>query len=69
MLLIWDNLKGHHTPKMILWLFEQGVMPLYTPVAGSWLNMAESIQRILVRRALEGQDHNHLPKSLPGLSQ
>ncbi|THF70313.1 hypothetical protein E7T06_07510, partial [Deinococcus sp. Arct2-2] len=33
----------------------QGIMPLYTPVAGSWLNMAESIQRILVRRALSGQ--------------
>jgi len=56
MLLIWDNLKGHHTPEMVLWLFEHGVMPLYTPVGGSWLNMAESIQRILVRRALEGQN-------------
>ena len=29
-------------------------MPLYTPVGGSWLNMTESIQRILKRRALEG---------------
>src|SRR5262249_2017323 len=29
--------------------------PLYTPLSGSWLNMAESIQRILKRRALEGQ--------------
>jgi hypothetical protein len=56
MLLIWDNLKAHHTPEMVLWLFEHGVMPLYTPVGGSWLNMAESIQRILVRRALEGQN-------------
>jgi hypothetical protein len=56
MLLIWDNLKGHHTPEMVLWLFEHGVMPLYTPIGGSWLNMAESIQRILVRRALEGQN-------------
>ncbi|MGD0708665.1 MAG: transposase [Anaerolineaceae bacterium] len=56
MLLIWDNLKGHHTPEMVLWLFAHGVMPLYTLVGGSWLNMAESIQRILVRRALEGQN-------------
>ena len=55
MLLIWDNLKGHYTPDMVLWLFAHGIMPLYTPLAGSWLNMAESIQRILVRRALEGQ--------------
>ena len=30
-------------------------MPLYTPVGGSWLNMAESIQRVLKRRALGGQ--------------
>lgn len=56
MLLIWDNLAGHHTPEMVLWLFEHGVMPLYTPLGGSWLNMAESIQRIIIRRALEGQD-------------
>lgn len=31
-------------------------MPLYTPLGGSWLNMAESIQRIIVRRALNGQN-------------
>jgi len=55
MLLIWDNLSGHHTPAMVIWLFQHGVMPLYTPLGGSWLNMAESIQRILLRRALEGQ--------------
>src|SRR5689334_25097107 len=30
-------------------------MPLYTPVGGSWLNMAESIERVLKRRALDGQ--------------
>jgi hypothetical protein len=35
-------------------------MPLYTPVGGSWLNMAESIQRVLKRRALAGQ-HPHSP--------
>jgi hypothetical protein len=32
-----------------------GIMPLYTPLGGSWLNMAESMQRILVSRALSGQ--------------
>jgi hypothetical protein len=36
-------------------MFAHGIMPLYTPLSGSWLNMAESIQRILKRRALEGQ--------------
>jgi hypothetical protein len=55
MLLIWDNLQGHHSVEMILWLFEHGVMPLFTPLSGSWLNMAESIQRILIRRGLSGQ--------------
>lgn len=55
MLLIWDNLAGHKTPEMVLWLVRNGIMPLYTPLGGSWLNMAESIQRILVGRALNGQ--------------
>jgi hypothetical protein len=36
-------------------LFEHGILPLYTPLSGSWLNMAESLQRIIVRRALAGQ--------------
>src|SRR4051812_36826497 len=40
---------------MVLWLCRHGIMPLYTPLGGSWLNMAESIQRILKRRALNGQ--------------
>ena len=54
-LLVLDNLAGHKTPEFVLWLFAQGVMPLYTPVGGSWLNMAESMQRISKRRALDGQ--------------
>ena len=29
-------------------------MPLYTPLSGSRLNMAESVQRIIVRRACQG---------------
>jgi hypothetical protein len=45
LLLVWDNLTGHKTPDLVLWLCAQGVMPLYTPVGGSWLNMAESIWR------------------------
>jgi len=54
-LLVLDNLSGHKTPQFVLWLFAHGVMPLYTPVSGSWLNLAESIQRVLKRRALDGQ--------------
>lgn len=53
-LLVLDNLAGHKTPSFVLWLVAHGVMPLYTPLSGSWLNMAESIQRIIVRRALAG---------------
>jgi DDE superfamily endonuclease len=54
-LLVLDNLAGHRTPEFVLWLFAHGVMPLYTPLSGSWLNMAESIQRVLKQRALGGQ--------------
>jgi len=55
LLLVLDNLAGHLTPAFVRWLFAHGIMPLYTPLGGSWLNMAESIQRILKRRALEGE--------------
>lgn len=56
MILVWDNLAGHRSDAMRRWLFAHGIMPLYTPLGGSWLNMAESMQRILVQRALAGQD-------------
>lgn len=53
-LLVLDNLTGHKTPAFVGWLVEHGVMVLYTPLGGSWLNMAESVQRIVTRRALAG---------------
>jgi hypothetical protein len=62
-LLVWDNLAGHKTPEMVYGLCAHGVMPLYTPLGGSWLNLAESVQRIVVRRALVGQ----YPKSTQDL--
>jgi hypothetical protein len=55
LLLIVDNLKGHKSLDLVHWFFEHGIIPLYTPLGASWLNMAESIQRILERRALDGQ--------------
>src|SRR3712207_1590530 len=55
LLLVWDNLAGHKTPAMVLWLCRHGIMPLDTPLGGSGLNMAESIQRVLKRQALAGQ--------------
>jgi hypothetical protein len=54
-LLVLDNLTGHKTPALVCWLMAHGIMPLYTPLGGSWLNMAESVQRILLHRALGGQ--------------
>jgi hypothetical protein len=65
LLLILDNLSGHKTPELVLWLVAQGIMPLYTPVSGSWLNLAESMQRILKRRALAGQ-HPTTPEQIIG---
>jgi transposase len=67
--LVWDNLAGHLTPDMVLWLFEHGVMPLYTPIGGSWLNMAESVQRIIVPRALSGQHPKSAQEIIDWLEQ
>ena len=55
MLLIQDNLAGHKSHDFVQWCFSQGIALLYTPLGGSWLNMAESIQGIIERRALNGQ--------------
>jgi hypothetical protein len=54
MLLVLDNLAGHKTPAFVAWLVSQGILPLYTPLGGSWLNMTESVQRIIKSRALDG---------------
>lgn len=54
LILIMDNLTGHKNPAWLVWCFQHGILPIYTPLGGSWLNMAESIQRILKRRALDG---------------
>ncbi len=56
LILIWDNLVGHTSADLMRWLARHRVLPLYTPLSGSWLNMAESVQRIIVRRALAGQE-------------
>ena len=55
LILVWDNLAGHTSWPLVGWLFAHGIMPLSTPLSGSWLNMAESLQRIIVGRALDGQ--------------
>jgi hypothetical protein len=63
LILVWDTLAGHLSAELVLWLFAHGVLPLYTPLSGSWLTMAESVQRILVRRALAGQ-HPQTPQQI-----
>ena len=54
-LLVLDNLSGHYSRSFVEWCMRRGICLLYTPLAGSWLNMAESVQRIIIRRALAGQ--------------
>jgi hypothetical protein len=51
------------TPELLLWLCDHGILPLYTPLSGSWLNMSESMQRILKRRALNWQ-HPETPEQI-----
>lgn len=63
LILIWDNLAGHLSWSIVHWLFQHGVMPLYTPLGGSWLNMAKSLQRIPVGRALAGA-HPQSPQEI-----
>ena len=48
---------------------DHGVMPLYTPVGGSWRNLAESVQRIIVRRALSGQHPKSAQEIIDWLEQ
>ena len=55
MLLIMDNLAGHKTQAFVLWVWQHGILPLYTPLGASWLNRGQSIQRLLKRRPLDGQ--------------
>jgi hypothetical protein len=63
LILVWDNRAGHLSYGLLRWLVAHGVLPLYTPLWGSWLNMAEAVQRILVRRALTGQ-HPQTPQEI-----
>jgi hypothetical protein len=69
LILVWDNLAGHHSWPIVRWLFQHGVMPLYTPISGSWLNMAESVQRILVGRALAGQHPQRVAEVITWLEE
>ncbi len=54
---------------MVRWLLQHGILPLYTPLSGSWLNMAEPLQRIIVRRALSGQHPQSAQQVIDWLEQ
>jgi hypothetical protein len=69
MLLVWDNLAGHKTAEMVVWLCQHGVMPLYTPLGGSWLNMAESSSASSSVVPSMGSICLALPRSALGLSR
>ena len=57
LLLVLDNLAGHRSKGLVAWCLEHGVALLYTPLGGSCYNLAESFQRILLRRVLDGQHY------------
>lgn len=67
--LVLDNLAGHLSYDLVRWLFDYGVMPLYTPIGSSWLNMAESVQRIIMSRALAGQHPKNVQEVIDWLEQ
>ena len=46
-ILIWDNLAGHLSWSIVRWLFQHGVMPLYTPLSGSWPGTLSVMLRVL----------------------
>jgi hypothetical protein len=68
LLLVWDTLTGHLTPSLVPWLAHHGIVPLSTPWGGSWLNLTESAQRIIVRRALAGQHPPSVQEVRAGLA-
>ena len=63
-LLLWDNRAGHHSAEIVRWCTERGILLLDTPLSGSWLHMAESVQRIIVARALAGQHPQTAPEAV-----
>ena len=67
-LVVLDNLKGHYTKSFVGWCLESGVALLYTPLGGSWLNMAESAQRIIIRRVISGQHYQTSEELMGALS-
>lgn len=71
---IYLNERGHRTQtkpedRTVTLSLRQGIMPLYTPIGGSWLNTAESMQHILVGRALSGEHPQSAQQVIDWLEQ
>ena len=69
LLRVWDNLTGHKTPDRVRWLCAHGVMPLYTPVGGSWLNLASRSSGGSSAARSRDSIRTALPKSAAGLNR
>ena len=67
LLLVMDNLAGHKSPEWVCWCFQNGILPHYTPLGGSWLNMAAPIQRMIKRRTLDGTYPQAVATMIEGL--
>jgi hypothetical protein len=68
LILIWDNLAGHLSCNIVRWLLQHGILPLYTPLSDSWLNMAESLNDTLILIRFLGLLNNSSPLQASGLS-
>jgi hypothetical protein len=64
---LWDNLAGPRSPDVVRWLGHHGILPLYTPLRGSWLHLAAALQRSIVRRALDGEHPQTATAIIPWL--
>lgn len=68
--LVLDNLAGHLSYDLVRWLFDHGVMSLYTPIGGSWPEYwPSSVQHIIVSRALAGQHPKNAQEVIDWLEQ
>jgi hypothetical protein len=65
-----NTLARHRSCDLVPWFCDYGVMPLSTPISGSWLTLAAPVHRIRVPCALAGQQViNRVEHTVVGWSQ
>lgn len=67
-LLVMDNLVGHTTPELLIWMFQRGILPLYTPLSGSWLNWQSRSRGLPSDEHWKDSTHKHQKRSSNGWS-